>query len=169
MLLVSQGVIQNFHGHTEVTTLEGTTQVIAGGPAASQIAIKQLGTNGGGFFNVNSAHPFENSTPFNNFIETFSIAIIPFALAFTFGYMVKDRRQGRAVFAIMVAIWGLMSIGAMALEGNGNPQPRRGSASISRSAPSSPVAATSKARRCASARAPRDCGRQRPPERRTDR
>ena len=68
-MLVSQGVIQNFHGHTEVTTVEGTTQVIAGGPAASQIAIKQLGTNGGGFFNVNSAHPFENSTPFNNFIE----------------------------------------------------------------------------------------------------
>ncbi|HET9547848.1 MAG TPA: potassium-transporting ATPase subunit KdpA [Desertimonas sp.] len=121
VLLVSQGVIQNFHGHTDVTTLEGTTQVIAGGPAASQIAIKQLGTNGGGFFNVNSAHPFENSTPFNNFIETFSIAIIPFALAFTFGHMVRDRRQGRAVFAIMVAIWGLMSIGAMALEGNGNP------------------------------------------------
>ena len=101
--------------------MEGTTQVIAGGPAASQIAIKQLGTNGGGFFNVNSAHPFENSTPFNDFIEMFSIVIIPFALAFTFGYMVKDRRQGRAVFAIMVAIWSVMSIGAMALEGNGNP------------------------------------------------
>ena len=120
VLLVSQGVIQNFHGHTEVTTVEGTTQVIAGGPAASQIAIKQLGTNGGGFFNVNSAHPFENSTPFNNFLEMFSIVIIPFALAFTFGHMVKDRRQGRAVFAIMLAIWSVMSIGAMALEGNGN-------------------------------------------------
>ncbi len=120
VLLISQGVIQNFHGHTDVTTLEGTTQVLAGGPAASQIAIKQLGTNGGGFFNVNSSHPFENSTPFNNFLETFSIAIIPFALAFTFGHMVKDRRQGRAVFAIMMAIWAVMSIGAMALEGNGN-------------------------------------------------
>ena len=121
VLLISQGVIQNFHGHTDVTTVEGTTQVLTGGPAASQIAIKQLGTNGGGFFNVNSAHPFENSTPFNNFLETFSIAIIPFALAFTFGHMVKDRRQGRAVFAIMMAIWGAMSIGTMALEGNGNP------------------------------------------------
>ncbi len=121
VLLVSQGVIQNFHGHTEVTTVEGTTQVIAGGPAASQIAIKQLGTNGGGFFNVNSAHPFENSTPFNNFIEMLSIVIIPFALAFTFGYMVKDRRQGRAVFAIMMVIWSVLSIGTMALEGNGNP------------------------------------------------
>ena len=121
VVLVSQGVIQNFHGQIEVTTVEGATQVIAGGPAASQVAIKQLGTNGGGFFNVNSAHPFENSTPFGNFIETLSIGIIPFALAFTFGYMVKDRRQGRAVFAIMVAIWSLMSVGAMALEGNGNP------------------------------------------------
>jgi K+-transporting ATPase ATPase A chain len=120
VLLISQGVIQNFHGHTDVTTIEGTTQVIAGGPAASQIAIKQLGTNGGGFFNVNSSHPFENSTPFNSFLETFSIVIIPLALAFTFGHMVKDRRQGRAVFAIMVAIWAAMSIGAMALEGNGN-------------------------------------------------
>jgi K+-transporting ATPase ATPase A chain len=121
VLLMSQGVIQNLHGSTEVTTVEGTTQVIAGGPAASQIAIKQLGTNGGGFFNVNSAHPFENSTPLNNFLETFSIAIIPFALAFTFGHMVKDRRQGRAVFAIMMSVWALMSVGAMALEGNGNP------------------------------------------------
>jgi K+-transporting ATPase ATPase A chain len=115
VVLVSQGVIQNFHGHTEITTVEGTTQVLAGGPAAGQVAIKQLGTNGGGFFNVNSAHPFENSTPFNDFIELFSIVIIPFALAFTFGRMVKDRRQGRAVFAIMFVIWLVLSIGAMAL------------------------------------------------------
>jgi K+-transporting ATPase ATPase A chain len=121
VVLISQGVIQNFHGHIDVTTVEGSTQVLAGGPAAGQVAIKQLGTNGGGFFNVNSAHPFENSTPFGNFVEMFCIGIIPFALAFTFGHMVKDRRQGRAVFAIMVAIWGLLSIGAMALEGNGNP------------------------------------------------
>jgi potassium-transporting ATPase potassium-binding subunit len=121
VLLISQGVIQNFHGHTEVATLEGSTQVIAGGPAASQIAIKQLGTNGGGFFNVNSSHPFENSTPFNNFVENYAILIIPFALAFTFGRMINDRRQGRAVFAIMLAIWAALSLGAMALEANGNP------------------------------------------------
>jgi potassium-transporting ATPase potassium-binding subunit len=119
---VSQGVIQNFHGHTEVTTLEGATQLIPGGPAASQIAIKQLGTNGGGFFNVNSAHPFENSTPFNNFLETYAILIVPFALAFTYGHMVRDRRQGRAVFAIMAAIWLAMSLSAMGLESNGNPR-----------------------------------------------
>jgi K+-transporting ATPase ATPase A chain len=120
LILVSQGVIQNFHGFTEVTTVEGGSQVIPGGPVASQIAIKQLGTNGGGFFNTNSAHPFENSTPFNNFLETYAIVIIPFALAFTYGYMVKDRRQGRAVFAIMAAIWFVMSLAAMGFETNGN-------------------------------------------------
>jgi K+-transporting ATPase ATPase A chain len=120
MILVSQGVIQNFHGFTEATTVDGNSQVIPGGPVASEIAIKQLGTNGGGFFNTNSAHPFENSTPFNNFAETYAIVIIPFALAFTYGYMVKDRRQGRAVFAIMAAIWLVMSLAAMGLETNGN-------------------------------------------------
>src|SRR6266545_268567 len=120
--LVSQGVIQNFHGHTAVTTLEGATQLIPGGPAASQVAIKQLGTNGGGFFNMNSSHPFENSTPFNNFVETWCILVIPFALAFTFGRMVGDRRQGRAVFAIMAVIWFGMSLAAMLFETHGNPR-----------------------------------------------
>jgi K+-transporting ATPase ATPase A chain len=122
LVFVSQGVIQNFHGHTEVTTLEGATQLIPGGPAASQVAIKQLGTNGGGFFNVNSAHPFENSTPFINFVETYAILLIPFALAFTYGRMVRDRRQGYAVFAIMAAIWLVMSLSAMGLETHGNPR-----------------------------------------------
>jgi potassium-transporting ATPase potassium-binding subunit len=122
LILVSQGVIQNFHGFTEATTVEGASQVIPGGPVASQIAIKQLGANGGGFFNTNSAHPFENSTPFNNFLETYAIVIIPFALAFTYGYMVKDRRQGRAVFAIMAAIWLVMCLAAMGFETNGNPE-----------------------------------------------
>jgi potassium-transporting ATPase potassium-binding subunit len=122
LILVSQGVIQNFHGFTDVTTVEGGSQLIPGGPVASQIAIKQLGTNGGGFFNTNSAHPFENSTPFNNFLETYAIVIIPFALAFTYGYMVRDRRQGRAVFAIMAAIWLIMCLAAMGLETNGNPE-----------------------------------------------
>jgi K+-transporting ATPase ATPase A chain len=122
LVLVSQGVIQNFHGHTAAATLEGATQLIPGGPAASQIAIKQLGTNGGGFFNVNSAHPFENSTPFNSVIETWCILIIPFALAFTYGRIVGDRRQGRAVFAIMAVIWFGMSLAAMAAETHGNPR-----------------------------------------------
>jgi K+-transporting ATPase ATPase A chain len=119
-VLISQGVIQNFHGFTTAHTVEGAKQLIPGGPAASQIAIKQLGTNGGGFFNMNSSHPFENSTPFNNFIEMWAILIIPFAFAFMFGRMVKDKRQGRAVFAIMFIVWLGMSVGAMALEGNGN-------------------------------------------------
>jgi K+-transporting ATPase ATPase A chain len=120
--LMSQGVIQTFDGHTAVTTLEGATQLVPGGPVASQIAIKQLGTNGGGFFNVNSAHPFENPTPLSNFVETWCILVIPFALAFTFGRMVGDRRQGRAVFAIMAVIWFGMSLGAMVVEGDGNPR-----------------------------------------------
>ena len=122
LLFVSQGVIQNFDGFTPVVGVEGATQSIPGGPAASQIAIKQLGTNGGGFFNVNSAHPFENSTPLNNFLETYAIVILPFALAFTYGAMVKDKRQGRAVFAVMAAIFLLMSVSAMALETGGNPE-----------------------------------------------
>ncbi len=121
--LVSQGVIQNFDGFSAARTVEaGQEQLIPGGPVASQVAIKQLGTNGGGFFNVNSAHPFENSTPFNNFAETWAILVLPFALAFTFGSMVKDRRQGRAVFSIMFIVWLGMSIAAMVLEGDGNPR-----------------------------------------------
>ena len=120
IVLVSQGVIQNFSGNTTVTTVEGGSQVIPGGPAADQIAIKQLGTNGGGFFNTNSAHPFENSTPFSNFVEMWAILIIPFALAFTFGYLVRDKRQGRAVFAIMLVVWVGMSLLAMGLETGGN-------------------------------------------------
>ncbi|WP_204806559.1 potassium-transporting ATPase subunit KdpA [Mycobacterium riyadhense] len=122
VLLVSQGVIQNLHGFTVANTIEGAVQLIPGGPAASQVAIKQLGTNGGGFFNVNSSHPFENYTPLSNFIETWSIAIIPFALCFTFGRMVRDRRQGWAVLAIMGIIWIGMSFAAMTFEGNGNPR-----------------------------------------------
>jgi K+-transporting ATPase ATPase A chain len=122
LILVSQGVIQNFHGFTTVHTVEGASRVIPGGPAASQVAIKQLGTNGGGFFNVNSAHPFENSTPFSNFVEMYAILSISFGLAFTFGHMVKDKRQGRAVFSIMLIIWFLMSVGTMVFEGNGNPR-----------------------------------------------
>src|SRR5439155_20710782 len=82
-----------------------TEQVIAVGPAASQIAIKQLGTNGGGFFNVNSAHPFENPTPLSNFLELLAILLIPASLCYTFGAMVKDTRQGWAVLAAMTIIF----------------------------------------------------------------
>ena len=122
LLLISQGVIQNLSGFTAAQTLEGATQYIPGGPAATQVAIKQLGTNGGGFFNVNSAHPLENYTPLGNLIENWAILVLPFALAFTFGRMVGDRRQGFAVAAIMAIICFGMSVAAMSFEGNGNPR-----------------------------------------------
>jgi K+-transporting ATPase ATPase A chain len=121
LLLIQQGVIQNFKAYLEVTTLEGAKQVLALGPAASQIAIKQLGTNGGGFFNVNSSHPFENATPWSNFIEMFSILVISAALTWTFGRMVKNQRHGWAMWAAMFVIF----IGGVAVaywsEGRGNP------------------------------------------------
>jgi K+-transporting ATPase ATPase A chain len=120
VILVSQGVVQNLHGFTTARTLEGALQAIPGGPAASQIAIKQLGTNGGGFFDMNSSHPFENATAISNFVETWALVAIPFALAFTFGRMVGDKRQGRAVFAIMGVILVAVSLGAMFAEGHGN-------------------------------------------------
>ncbi len=114
LALASQGVVQTFRGPEQVTlmtpvmTAEGqaiTTQTLPLGPAASQIAIKQLGTNGGGFFNVNSAHPFENPTALSNFLQVLAILLIPAALCWTFGEMVRDRRQGWAVLAAMMAIF----------------------------------------------------------------
>lgn len=101
IILVSQGVIQNFNPHETVQTLQGSQQVIPMGPAASQIAIKQLGTNGGGFFNANSAHPFENPTPFSNLLEMLAILLIPAALTYTYGKMVGSTRQGWTIFAAM--------------------------------------------------------------------
>ncbi|THG28714.1 potassium-transporting ATPase subunit KdpA [Naasia lichenicola] len=98
------GVIQNFAGFTELTTLTGGTQTIPGGPVASQEAIKQLGTNGGGFFNANSAHPFENPSGWTNTFEAFLFLLIPFSLPRTFGTLVGDRRQGRAVLATMATL-----------------------------------------------------------------
>jgi K+-transporting ATPase ATPase A chain len=105
VLLVGQGVVQNFSGYVTAHTVEGAEQVIPQGPAASQIAIKQLGTNGGGFFGVNSAHPFENPTPFSNFLQVLAILLIPAALTYTFGMMVGDRRQGWVIFAAMLVLF----------------------------------------------------------------
>jgi len=102
LILVSQGVIQNVNGYVEATTLAGDTQVIPQGPAASQIAIKQLGTNGGGFFNTNSTHPYENPTPLSNFVQMFSILLIPAALTYTYGVMVGNKRQGWVIFMAML-------------------------------------------------------------------
>lgn len=105
--LVGQGAVQTFSHYAKATTLQGASQVIPLGPAASQIAIKQLGTNGGGFFNANSAHPFENPTPFSNFLELFSIIIISAALVFTFGHYMKSKRQARAIFITMFILFAI--------------------------------------------------------------
>ena len=149
--LVSQGVVQNFAPYQNVATVESTTyqtakngpdgqplkddqgtpvlqdtvattQTLPMGPAASQIAIKQLGTNGGGFFNVNAAHPFENPTPLANFVQLLAILLLPAALCFTFGEMVKDKRQGIALLAAMTAIFVVCVVLATGFEQGGNPR-----------------------------------------------
>jgi potassium-transporting ATPase potassium-binding subunit len=150
LLLVSQGVVQNFKPYLDVSVLQTTTvnepvtdaagnpekdaagnvlmkpvqvstQTLPMGPAASQIAIKQLGTNGGGFFNVNSAHPFENPTPLSNFAELLAILLIPAALCYTFGQMVGDRRQGWSLLAVMLVIFIPLLLACTAAEQAGNP------------------------------------------------
>jgi K+-transporting ATPase ATPase A chain len=125
VILVSQGVVQNFSAYDTVDLVQSgqvTEQTIPLGPAASQVAIKQLGTNGGGFFNVNSAHPFENPTPLSNFLEVLSILLIPAALCYTFGRMVKDTRQGWAVYAAMMIIFLPLTFGVLVAEQSGNPR-----------------------------------------------
>ncbi|WP_432868180.1 potassium-transporting ATPase subunit KdpA [Microbispora rosea] len=111
LLLVAGGVIQNLSGVHEVSTLAGGTQGITGGPVASQEVIKELGNNGGGFYNANSAHPFENAASWTNWLEIFLILMLPFALPRTFGRMVGDRRQGYAIVAIM----GVLAFASVAL------------------------------------------------------
>lgn len=121
LVLVSQGVIQNLSAYVEVSTLEGGTQTLAMGPVASQLAIKLLGTNGGGFFNANSAHPFENPSALSNFLQMLSIFLIPAALCFVFGRIVGDLRQGWAVLAAMTILFVVAAIGATVAEQQGNP------------------------------------------------
>jgi K+-transporting ATPase ATPase A chain len=150
LVLVSQGVVQTFSqyksvpllqatsyqqaqtdaggnpvkdasGNPVMVTVQQTSQLLAVGPAASQIAIKQLGTNGGGFFNANSAHPFENPTPLSNFLEMLSILLIPAALCYTFGKMVADTRQGWAILAAMTIIFVLLLAGTVWAENTPNP------------------------------------------------
>jgi len=119
--LVSQGVVQTFAPYVNATTLAGQTQTIPLGPAASQIAIKQLGTNGGGFFNANSAHPFENPTPVSNFLQVFSILMISAALTYTFGQMVGSARQGWVIFAAMFILFCVGLLIAWWAESSFNP------------------------------------------------
>ncbi len=130
VILVSQGVVQTFHNSQQVALLQSTQdtagqtvsqQVLALGPAASQVAIKMLGTNGGGFFNVNSAHPFENPTPLSDFLEMLSILLIPAALCYTFGKMVGDTRKGWAILAAMTIIFVAMLSVTVWAEQSGNP------------------------------------------------
>jgi K+-transporting ATPase ATPase A chain len=130
LILVSQGVVQTFSAYPTATLLhpfkgadgkDVVSQLVAVGPAASQIAIKQLGTNGGGFFNVNSAHPFENATAVSNFVEVLSILLIAAALCFTFGQMVKDMRQGWALLAAMMLILVPLLVLCTSAEQAGNP------------------------------------------------
>ncbi|HHW17600.1 MAG TPA: potassium-transporting ATPase subunit KdpA [Firmicutes bacterium] len=121
LVLVSQGVIQNLSPYLKITTLEGNKQILAMGPVASQEAIKLLGTNGGGFFNANSAHPYENPTSFTNLIEMLAIQIIPAALPITFGRLVGDRRQGLVILAAMFLLFILGLTIVYASEYYGNP------------------------------------------------
>src|ERR1022692_3747207 len=121
LVLCSQGVIQNLHPYTVATTIEGAKQTIAQGPTASQEAIKMLGTNGGGFFNANSAHPFEKPTPFANFLQVLFIFVIPAGLTYPFGKMVRDTRQGWALFAAMSIVFLLGVFVVYPAEQSGNP------------------------------------------------
>jgi K+-transporting ATPase ATPase A chain len=120
LLLCSQGVIQNFLPYAKVATVEGAAQTIPQGPIASQEAIKMLGTNGGGFTNANSAHPYENPSPFSNFLEMVFIFVIPAGLTYTFGKMVRDTRQGWAILAAMTALFliGVFVVYPMEVAGN---------------------------------------------------
>jgi K+-transporting ATPase ATPase A chain len=123
LVLVSQGAIQNFDPYKDVTTIEAAqTQTLPMGPIASQESIKELGTNGGGFVNANSAHPYENPTPFTNFLEILAILIVPASLTYTFGRMVGDTRQGWAVFAAMLILFVSLLGVAEYNEQRGNPQ-----------------------------------------------
>jgi len=124
LVLVSQGAIQNFTSSTTAKPLDQTTQVVAqripGGPVASQEAIKELGTNGGGFYNANSAHPFESPTRLTNVLEIFALLVIGFAFPIAYGEMVGSKRQGRVVLAVMMTLWLATSLMAGFFEQNGN-------------------------------------------------
>ena len=116
VLLIIGGCVQNFAGFTHIATVDGGTQLLPGGPVASQESIKMLGTNGGGFFNANSAHPFENPTPWTNMLQSFLLVVIPFALPRTFGTMVRDQRMGYVIAATMAVLFVIVYISITAAE-----------------------------------------------------
>jgi K+-transporting ATPase ATPase A chain len=119
LALVAMGVVQNLSGGHEVTSVAGQTQTIPGGPVASQEVIKELGTNGGGFYNANSAHPFENPNGLSNLFEIFLLLVIPVCLTRTFGLMVKDKRQGYAILGVMATLWSAFTVAATYFETQG--------------------------------------------------
>lgn len=121
LVLVSQGVVQNFSPYLEALTLEGAKQILPFGPAASQIAIKMLGTNGGGFFNANAAHPFENPTALSNFLQMLAIFSIPAALTYTFGVMTNARKHGWLIFGVMLALFVGLTASSLYSEYSHNP------------------------------------------------
>ena len=157
-------MIQNLHPYTIATTLEGKTQTIAQGPVASQEAIKMLGTNGGGFFNANSAHPFENPTPLANLIQMLAIFVIPAGLTYTFGKMVGDTRQGWALFAAMSVLFLAGVVRGVRVGAGRQSDSVEARPGIGRDRRRS-RAATWKARRCASASRRRRCSPPSPPTR----
>src|SRR5205085_240142 len=122
LVLVSQGAVQNFHAAKSVTTVAKQTQTLPGGPIASQEAIKEIGENGGGPFNANSAHPFENPNPITNTLQIWMLLAIPFAFPWTFGKMAGNVKQGVAVLSAMFVLWIAISMVAMVFESNGNPK-----------------------------------------------
>jgi potassium-transporting ATPase potassium-binding subunit len=139
IILLSQGVVQTFHDTQPATLVQAATdssgaavtgQNIAVGPAASQVAIKHLGTNGGGFFNANSSHPFENPSPFSNFVEMLAILLIPASLTYTFGRMVRNTRQGWAIFGVMIIVLFGMLAALYAFEARGVPQEAAAGANV---------------------------------------
>lgn len=120
LVFVARGTVQNLHGFTDVRTVEGVVQSVPGGPAASQEAIKELGTNGGGFWNANSAHPLSNPDGLTNLLQVFCLLLLPFALTYAFGRMAKDQKQGWVVFAAMFVLWAGATAVAMGFETQGN-------------------------------------------------
>jgi len=125
IVFLTQGVVQNLHGFDVIRTLEGNTQVIPGGPSASQEVIKMLGTNGGGFWNANSAHPFSNPNGFTNLLQIYLLSVIGFSLTYTYGKLVGDKKQGYVLLAVMVSIWLVVAGLGTLFEANGNPKVSR--------------------------------------------
>jgi len=122
LVYLAAGTVQNLHGFDVIRTLEGRTQVIPGGPTAGQEAIKILGTNGGGFWNANSAHPLTSANGFTNLFTIYLLSVIGFSLTYTYGKMVGDKKQGYVLLAVMVTIWVIVAAVGVAFEANGNPK-----------------------------------------------